>query len=286
VRVIDGAPPVARTAFWTAFCRAEEANHPRPLVVDPLAERLCGREGLAIGRAMEAEGAAHASVVVRTRIFDERIAVAVALDGAREVVLLGAGLDARAHRLALGRDVRFVEADFAEVLAWKRARLAEHESGAVNVEQRPVDLTDADAVDALLTSLGDRSRVLVLEGVLAYLTEPQVRALLAAIARAPGRNRVLADVGGGAWSALFGGRIRGVAGRRGAPYRTQLARARAFFERAGYRVEADISLVAWDAARSEPRFRIPWSARLVGGLNDVARVIDAVPAAPSPAPRP
>jgi methyltransferase (TIGR00027 family) len=278
--VIDGAPAVARTAFWTAFCRAEESKHPRPLVVDPLAERLCGPDGFAIGRAMEAEGAAHASIVVRTRVLDERIAVAVALGGAREVVLLGAGLDARAYRLALGAEVRFVESDFAEVLAWKRARLAGLDTGGVQVERRALDLADAEAVGAMLASLGDRSRVVVLEGVLAYLDEAQVRALLAVIARAPGLNRVLADVGGGAWSALFAGRIRAVAARRGAPYRTQLARAGAFFEREGYRVEADISLVDWDAARSEPRFRIPWSARLVGGVRDVARVVDAVPRSP------
>lgn len=278
--MIDGAPPVARTAFWTAFCRAEESKQPRPLVVDPLAERLCGPEGLAIGRAMEAEGAAHASIVVRTRILDERIAIAVALGGAREVVMLGAGLDARPHRLALGADVRFVESDFAEVLAWKRARLAGLEA-AVQVEHRALDLADADAVGALLASLGDRSRVLVLEGVLAYLAEPQVRALLEVIARAPGHNRVLADVGGGVWSALFAGRIRAVAARCGAPYRTQLARAGAFFERAGYRVEADVSLVAWDAARSERRFHVPWTARLAFGVRDVARVIDAVPCASS-----
>lgn len=282
--MIDGAPAVARTAFWTAFCRAEESKHPRPLVVDPLAERLCGPEGLAIGRAMEAAGAAHASIVVRTRVLDERIAVAVALDGAREVVLLGAGLDARAYRLALGADVRFVETDFAEVLAWKRARLAGRDGGGVSVEQHALDLADADAVGALLDSLGHRRRVVVLEGVLAYLTEPQVRALLRVIARAPGHNRVLADVGGGVWSALFAGRIRAVAARGGAPYRTQLARAGAFFERAGYRVEADVSLVEWDAARSERRFHIPWSARLVGGVRDVARVVDAVPVEPA-APR-
>ena len=43
---------------------------------DPFAAPLCGPEGLALGAAMEAEGAAQASIAVRTRVIDERLAVA------------------------------------------------------------------------------------------------------------------------------------------------------------------------------------------------------------------
>ncbi len=244
-------------------------------MVDPFAAHLCGAEGLAIGRALEAEGRAHDAIAIRTRVIDERLALAAARDGLEEVVLLGAGLDARAHRLSWPEALRFLECDHEALLAWKRVRLGEL---AARVGYRSLDLRDLAAVEALFAELGPRRRVVVLEGVVAYLEEPVARALLGVIARAPGRARVIADVGGGAWSALFGRRIPATAERAGAPYRTRIAHGRRFFEEAGLHVEADVSLVAWDAARPEPRFRLPWITRLMPGVRDVARVIDAVSA--------
>ena len=222
---------------------------------------------------MEAEGRAHDAIAIRTRVIDERLARAAGRDGLEEVVFLGAGLDARAHRLAWPDALRIVECDHGALLAWKRARLGE---AAARVDYRSLDLRDLSAVEALFGERGQRRRVVVLEGVIAYLEEPLARALLGVVARAPGRSRVIADVGGGAWSALFGRRIPSTVERSGAPYRTRIARARRFFEDVGLRVEGDVSLVAWDAARPEPRFRLPWTARLVPGVGDVARVIDAV----------
>jgi methyltransferase (TIGR00027 family) len=278
LRAIDGAPPVARTAFWTAYCRAEESRRDRPLVVDPLAERLCGPEGMAIGREMEEQGRAHASVVVRTRVIDERLASALTVHGAREVVVLGAGLDARAYRLHAPAGVRFVEGDFEEILAWKTTRLAGvAPPEGVAIERHAVELRAPGDVARLLASLGRAPRVVVLEGVLAYLSGDEVEGLLGALRDAQGPTRVIADVGGGLWSTLFAGRVRSVVGRAGAPYRTQIGDARRFFERRGFRVEADVSLVAWDRARSERRFASPWTRRLAAGLDDVARVLEVVP---------
>lgn len=279
-RAIDGAPPVARTAFWTAYCRAEESRAPRPLIVDPLAERLCGPEGMAIGRALEREGRAHASIVVRTRVIDERLASALVNDRARDVVLLGAGLDARAYRLRVPAGVRFLEADFEALLAWKEARLAGvSPPEGVTVLRRPVDLRAPADVASLLAAHAEGARVVVLEGVLAYLAPTELEGLLAALRAAPGETRVIADVGGGLWSTLFAGRVRAAVARTGAPYRTQIGDARRFFERAGFRIDADVSLVAWDRARSERRFAVPWTRRLATGLDDVARVLELVPRA-------
>jgi methyltransferase (TIGR00027 family) len=54
--------------------------------------------------------------VVRTRFYDEFLARAVRQSGARQIVLLAAGMDARAFRLEWPAGTRLYELDLPEVL--------------------------------------------------------------------------------------------------------------------------------------------------------------------------
>lgn len=268
------------TALWTATCRADEATRANPLVVDPFAARLCGPEGLAIGRALEREGRAHTAIVVRTRVIDERIAAAVVADGIRKVALLGAGLDARAFRLALPSGMRWLEVDFPETVAWKRERLPEAPAGMEH-ELHPLDLRSTAALGELLDRFAERDRVLVvLEGVVPYLTPADAEAFFRMLASR--RVTVLCDLGGGAWGATIARRTARVVAGRGAPFRTRIGDPAAWLEGMGYRVTANVSLVDWDAARTDRRWEVPWTARVFPGYRDAARVLEAVTRATSP----
>lgn len=268
------APPGAallHTALWTASCRADESTRAHPVVIDPFAARLCGEEGLSIGRALEREGRAHAAIVVRTRVIDERIAVALVADGIRHVALLGAGLDARPLRLAQPDSVRWLEVDFPETIAWKHARLPtlgeHHELLALDLRQL---VALGEALDRF--SAGARTLV-VLEGVVPYLQRADVDALFGLLAA---RNvSVLCDVGGGTWSAAIARRTANVVATRGVPFRTRIAEPTRWLEGLGFRVTANVSLVDWDAARSDRRWQVPWTARLLPGYRDAARVLEA-----------
>ena len=266
---------VASTAFWTAFCRAQEALADDPLIVDALAEALCGPEGLAIGRAYEASARAHEAVVIRTRVIDERIATAVTLDGHRTVLMLGCGLDARAYRLSLPSDVQFVEVDLPATMAWKESRLRGVPRPALEVERRALDLADDDAMKRLLEGVArDRPLLVVLEGVLQYLPVTLVRRLFSSLAARSTKTSVICDVGGGAWARVFSRTIPRAAASRGARFVTRVSDARAFFEPLGFSVTSNVSLVEWDAARSAPRFERPWTRALLPGYRDVVRVVD------------
>jgi len=270
----DGGLP--RTALWTAACRADEMLRHDPLVVDPFAEELCGEEGLSLGRALEHEGRAHDAIVVRTRMIDEKIVEAYD-DGHRTILVLGAGLDARPYRLALGSDVRWIEVDLPEMIAWKRQRLAKRASEP-RVERHALDLRDPAALAKVLRSIDRGPLLVVLEGVLAYLAPEEARTLLRTFA-ARSDTRVVCDVGGGTWARLLARRPGATAARAGAPYRLQIGNARRFFSALGFEVSSDTSLVDWDRASPRPRFahgrELPWVLRLVPGLRDVSRVIAA-----------
>jgi len=243
------------------------------LIVDPFAAQLCGEEGLAIGRALEAEGRAHSAIVVRTRILDERIAASVVADNIRTIALFGSGLDARAFRLALPRGTRVLEADFAETIAWKRARLPAVPTDVTH-ELHALDLRQTSAVRALLA--GDEPMLVVLEGVLPYLERPDADVLLTAIAARRGRVTVLCDVGGGAWGLAAARRTARVVAARGAPFLTRFSHPAAWLESLGYSVTANVSFVDWDEARTERRFTTPWTSRILPGYRDAARVLEAV----------
>jgi methyltransferase (TIGR00027 family) len=105
------------TVRWTAAVRALETSRPDALFNDPWAADLAGEEGRrwAEGRAPEML----APMIVRTRFFDDFLVQATTAGGATQVVLLGAGLDTRALRLAWPAGTSLFEVDLPEVMRRK-----------------------------------------------------------------------------------------------------------------------------------------------------------------------
>jgi len=133
---------------------------------------------------------ARSSGVARTRLIDDALGAAAG-EGVRQVVLLGAGFDCRAHRLPSLAAARVFEVDHPDTLAAKRARLAALDAGSVDgrVTYAGADL-NRQALDAVLTAAGvDRAArtFFIWEGVTNYLTATAVDATLRAVAGwAPG----------------------------------------------------------------------------------------------------
>jgi methyltransferase (TIGR00027 family) len=118
-------------------------------------------------------------VVIRTRFFDDHLLHATG-QGVGQVVLLAAGLDTRAYRLAWAPGVRLFELDLAEVLEFKRRVLA----GRAAVPRCGLHLVSADLREdwaAPLIAAGlrpDQPTAWLLEGLLIYLSADEVVHLL------------------------------------------------------------------------------------------------------------
>ena len=187
---------IGDTALWVAAHRAEESERADALFHDPFAARLAGNRGRELARQLDA-GLPDAGLgtVVRTLVFDRIILRAVA--GGVDVVLnLAAGLDARAFRLPLSPDLRWLDVDLPEVIAHRRACL-EGETPRCRLEPIAVDLRDTDARRALLRRAGaGAARLLVVtEGLLVYLAAPEVGSLARDILAEPSLSGWLTDVG-------------------------------------------------------------------------------------------
>lgn len=129
------------------------------------------------------------SVTARTRFLDDSVRSAVA-DGAKQLLILGAGFDTRPERLRdILAGVRVFEVDLPSAQAAKRAALQRaglaDDWGSVFV---PVDFSNADWPDKIRQAgceLGSVRTHVLWEGVIYYLTEDAVVATLRAL-RKPG----------------------------------------------------------------------------------------------------
>jgi len=131
-------------------------------------------------------------IALRTAAIDKAVREAVA-DGAKQLVILGAGYDGRAWRLPELAGVKVFEVDHPATQSEKRARLVELPPSIGNVEFVPIDFV-RDSLDKILDKAGhDRSlpTCWIWEGVVMYLARDVVRATLAGIARRSARGSTL-----------------------------------------------------------------------------------------------
>jgi methyltransferase (TIGR00027 family) len=196
----SGPSGVAKTAFGVAMIRAEESRRADRLFDDPYADAfLRAVPGLfaAETRAAERPGsdiadwgsAFWAHAVVRTRFFDDWL-LGTSVHGINQVVLLAAGLDTRAYRLAWPPGCTLYELDLPETLAFKDAVL-NAEAAVPRCDRRPVgvDLREEWAQPLIAAGFDATDPTAwLIEGLFIYLSAEEAARLLTTIGElsAPG----------------------------------------------------------------------------------------------------
>lgn len=130
-------------------------------------------------------------MAARTVAIDDAIRSA----GSPQLVILGAGLDGRAWRMAELRDVSVFEVDHPDSQREKRERAAQLAPVSTDIRFVPVDF-EHDALDAALAAAGHdptRPTTWVWEGVVMYLSLSDIEATLATTTRrsAPGSRLLI-----------------------------------------------------------------------------------------------
>lgn len=185
----------SKTAVYIAAYRAIGAKNPDPRQRNPdyLAIKFLGpRErailpdfpmdaldldyDAALARIPNANGVR--VQVFRTKAFDAALLDAVR-QGARQVIVLGAGFDSRGYRFQKElRGVRFIEVDSAPTQEYKKRRVKEV-LGSVpqNVQFVPLDFTTDSLLDQLTKSgYSEQQKAFFLwEGVTVYLPEAAIQ---------------------------------------------------------------------------------------------------------------
>jgi methyltransferase (TIGR00027 family) len=131
-------------------------------------------------------------LTARTRFFDTAVQTAIAA-GTRQVVICGAGYDDRALRFRTP-GVRFFELDHPATQADKARRLRAASLDAEGLTLAPADFR-TDDVPAVLAAAGHQAgepTLFLTEGLLVYLDQAAIVALLTALATRAGAGSVLA----------------------------------------------------------------------------------------------
>jgi methyltransferase (TIGR00027 family) len=168
------------------------------ILADPLALRILGPDDESSLRHAQAHplGARiRRFIAARSRIAEDALTIAAG-NGARQLVVLGAGLDTLAYRTPLAGLLRIFEVDHPSTQAWKQEMLTKASIPlpealrfvAVDFERE----TLADALGAAGFDPEQRSFFCWL-GVVPYLTEPAVFSTLSFIAGLPGGADVVFD---------------------------------------------------------------------------------------------
>ncbi|SPM27314.1 SAM-dependent methyltransferase [Mycobacterium terramassiliense] len=227
---------VAATGLLAAAVRAEESRRDDPLFTDPFAERLAGDDGRRLlADAVAATGQSPAEIAIRTRFFDEALLGAQA-DGASQVVILAAGMDARAYRLPWRPGATVYEVDQPEVIATKDRRLA---GAPARCRRVPVGIDLADDWPKALLGQGFTSSAKtawLVEGLLQYLDAPAVDTLFARVdtLSAPGDVLLYNVIGRALLEAPFLQSTRQFMRRLGAPWTFGTDAPAALVERHGW----------------------------------------------------
>ncbi len=147
-----------------------------------------GQEGVMVAASRVAADL----MALRTMTIDAAVTDAVG-GTIRQVVILGAGLDARAWRMSELAGTRVFEVDHPATQSFKRERVAAFPAPIGAVVFVPVDFEHESLEDALARAGHDASRATcwIWEGVVMYLTRHAMRATLRQLAARSANGSVL-----------------------------------------------------------------------------------------------
>lgn len=171
---------VAKTSLLVAAMRAAESKRSESegrLFSDPYAELLAGAEGAVLRERAIAESGDQPAIAVRTYYMDKKVAEALK-QGVRQIVILAAGMDSRAYRLNFPESTRIFELDQKEVLRYKDEKLGNIQP---HCERKALALDLREEWQSQLVHAGFNTHeqtLWLVEGLLMYLDESQVTALL------------------------------------------------------------------------------------------------------------
>lgn len=173
----DIVTSVGLTALGVATFRALESAHPDPLIRDEYASLFVRAAGephfldiLADPPKIGDTSLIPGFMGFRTKFFDDFF-LSAAADGIRQMVILAAGLDARAYRLDWPAGTTVFEIDQPKVLEFKDRVLTEH-AAVPKPERRTVAVDLRDDWPAALSAAGlnaDEATAWSAEGLLPYL---------------------------------------------------------------------------------------------------------------------
>ncbi len=248
---------ISRTAYYTLAVRAWDAARPRPACGDHYAAMLMNAEARDVWEQFKALDRPNASNATRHGIIDDALRAELGENPAARVVVIGAGFDTRAFRLRGGR---WFEVDEPDLLEEKERRLPA--ARAQNPLTRvPVRFEREPLAERLSPFVGPEPTIVVVEGVLMYVTQAQRNELLRTLKACYPRHTLYCDLMRESFADSYGREIRAKLSALGAAFKDMTEKPERLFFDHGYRPLACRSIPLEAAERGAidvPAFAIRW----------------------------
>ena len=244
--------PVSDTAFYCWGVRMVDAASARPVLGDFYAERFMQGRGLEVFEQFRRFDRPNASNVARARLIDDLVREELTSDPDRLVVTVGAGFDTRPYRIGGGR---WVELDEPAVMALKGERLPVEECPGP-LTRIPIDFETESLAEKLAPVAGSEGAIVVVEGVLMYLTDEQRRDTLSALVGALPGHVLFCDLMTKRFFDRYAGPIHDVLAGMGAVFRELSNEPERILLDVGYE-----HLGSWSTVEASKRYgqvNIPW----------------------------
>lgn len=170
---IENLTGVMETLLPVLYSRVHESGQENPIIQDPVAVEWVSRIDYDFSR-FEDSVLNNLAVAIRTEILDDYSREFIEKYPAGTVINIAAGLDTRFYRMDNGQ-VIWIELDLPESMAVRRQLMDETE--------RHKTIASSALDTAWMDELKTESPVLfIVEGLLMYLTEAEIKGMLSAIA--------------------------------------------------------------------------------------------------------
>lgn len=157
---------VSKTAYYCCGVRMQDAESPKPLIGDVYAKLFLGEEGVAYWQQFKHFKGPNASNTARHYIIDNMVKQLLSKGPGYTIILIGAGYDSRAFRLPSGN---WVEVDEPSVIEYKNAVLPA-DICPNTLERISVNFATQKLADKLASYAGKEKVIIIIEGVLMYLS--------------------------------------------------------------------------------------------------------------------
>ncbi|MGQ0578285.1 MAG: class I SAM-dependent methyltransferase [Betaproteobacteria bacterium] len=230
--------PVSKIAYYTLGVRAWDAARRHPVARDSYAQHFVGDESRKIWERFKRFKQPNASNAACHRIISDLVQEQLTREPQIRVIVIGCGFDTRSFRLTGGH---WVEVDEPAILAIKDAKMPA--SQAKNALVRVPMRFDVEFLEDRLSEFASSERTLVvIEGVLTYLSHDQVRELAASLEGLFPRHTLYCDLMCKSYFDRYEHALYQEIRKLGAHFPPMTEEPQKIFEHQGYRVAESFSI--------------------------------------------
>lgn len=231
--------PVSKTAYYCCGVRMLDAQSKNPICNDEYAHVFMNEEGLNAFEPFRSEVHPNRSNVTRHRIIDDLIRDAIKTDPEVQIVIVGSGFDSRAFRIKGGN---WIELDEESIIAVKNEKLP-LDTCSNQLTRISIDFETESLEEKLRMYATDKKVIVIVEGVLMYLTEADVKSLLVTLKTVFANLELIADVMSLKFLRKYGASIHAKIAALGTTFRFIAEDPTRIFIQNGFTVRERISTV-------------------------------------------